>query len=105
MCFRFTILDMSLNLKHKQVFERGEDEWNRRLEQNGWSGDEDAKYSLEGSACPHWWISYSGGAKKMSIPKKSQKVHMCPQLSLGSFYSFGNMMTYLTSYMRWRSFT
>ena len=22
------------------------------------------------------------------------------QLSLGSFYSFGNMMTYLTSYMR-----
>ena len=24
------------------------------------------------------------------------------QLSLGSFYSFGNMMTYLTSYMRWK---
>ena len=48
------------------------------------------------------------GQKKLSIPgqNKSQKVHkICPQLSLGSFYSFGNMMTYLTSYMRWRSFT
>ena len=73
MCFRFTILNMSLNLKQKQVFERGEDEWNGRLERNGWSGDEDAKYSLEGSACPHWWLSYSGGAKKMSIPKKVRK--------------------------------
>ena len=41
-----------------------------------------------------------------SRAKKSRKVHMiCPQLSLGSFYSFGNMMTYLTSYMRWQSFT
>ena len=69
MCFRFTILNMSLNLKQKQVFERGEDEWNRRLEQNGWSGDEDAKYSLEGSACPHWWLSYSGGAKKIEHSK------------------------------------
>ena len=107
-CFRFTLLSMSLNLKHMQVFKRGEDEWNGRLERNGWSGDEDAKYSLEGSTCPHWWLSYSGGAKKLSISgqNKSQKVHFCPhQLSLGSFYSFGNMMTYLTSYMRWRSFT
>ena len=66
-CFRFTLLSMSLNLKHTQVFERGEDEWNGRLERNGWSGDEDAKYSLEGSTCPHWWLSYSGGAKKLSI--------------------------------------
>ncbi len=24
------------------------------------------------------------------------------QLTLGSFYSFGNMMTYMTSYMRYR---
>ena len=47
--------------------------------------------------------------KKLSIPgqKKSEsaQLHICPQLSLGSFYSFGNMMTYLTSYMRWQSFT
>ena len=64
-CFRFTLLSMSLNLKHMQVFERGEDEWNGRLERNGWSGDKDAKYSLEGSPCPHWWLSYSGGAKKI----------------------------------------
>ena len=61
-------LCMSLNLKHMQVFERGEDEWNGRLERNGWSGDKDAKYSMERSACPHWWLSYSGGAKKLSIP-------------------------------------
>jgi len=26
------------------------------------------------------------------------------QLTLGSFYSFGNMMTYLTSYMRMEEF-
>ena len=107
-CFRFTLLSMSLNLKHMQVFERGEDEWNGRLERNGWSGDKDAKYSLEGSACPHWWLSYSGGAKKIEqfrAKKKSESAQICPQLSLGSFYSFGNMMTYLTSYMRWRSFT
>ena len=62
-CFRFTLLSMSLNLKHMQVFERGEDEWNGRLERYGWSGDKDAKYSLEGGSCPHWWLSYSGGAK------------------------------------------
>ena len=83
MGFRFTLLSMSLNLKHMQVFERGEDEWNGRLERNGWSGDKDAKYSLERGACPHWWLSYSGGAKKIEH-SRAKKIRKCTIAHLSS---------------------